>query len=87
MGRFADEIRQAVQEATEGWESWKENRRLICEVMEADLCEDCDGNGFHLCDKVVQEAYLLAPAIVVRGSDPCKSCDGKGYREHSSTDS
>jgi hypothetical protein len=75
VGDFAEQVRRAVKEAQEEWK----NRKVIYEVMEVESCDECDGRGFFLCDKVVQKAQWLAPAITVRSSEPCEQCDGKGY--------
>jgi len=75
MGDFAEQIRQAVKEGLEE----RKNRRVVREVMEVEECDVCDGRGFFLCDKVVQEAKWLAPAVTVRSSEPCEECDGRGY--------
>jgi DnaJ-class molecular chaperone len=75
MGDFAEQIRQAVKKAQEE----RQNQKVVREIMEVESCEACDGRGFFLCDKVVQEARWLAKEITVRSSDPCEECDGKGY--------
>lgn len=75
MGKFAEQIRQAVKDGL----AERENQKIIREIMEVESCQACDGRGFFLCDKVVQEAKWLASAITVRSSEPCEACDGKGY--------
>jgi DnaJ-class molecular chaperone len=59
----------------------RRNRKVLYEVMEVKPCRECEGKGFHLCDKVVQEARFLVPAITVRASEMCRSCSGRGYHD------